>query len=85
VKQESSCVSLKQKHHRAQKDLSEALEQPPSSTNLSEAQRAILTNHDYMRLSQENVFRGDDCDKRKIKQRLISYKMLQAKLISCDE
>jgi hypothetical protein len=67
VKQESSCVSLKQKHHRAQKDLSEALEQPPSSTNLSEAQRAILTNHDDMRLSQANVFRDDDCDKLKRK------------------
>jgi predicted transposase YdaD len=35
----------KLKHHRAQKDISEALEQFHSSKNLSEAQRAILTNH----------------------------------------
>jgi hypothetical protein len=73
VKQESSCVSLKQNHHRAQKYLSEALEQLPSSKNLSEAQRAILTNHDNVWLSQANVFRGDDCDKLKSKQSKDSY------------
>ena len=33
------------KHHHAQKDISEALEQFHSSKNLSQAHRAILTNH----------------------------------------
>ena len=34
-------------HHRAKKDISEVLEQFHSSKNLSEAHRAILTNHNY--------------------------------------
>ena len=33
------------KHHHAQKDISEALEQLYSSSNLSESHRAILANH----------------------------------------
>ena len=41
MKHESSGVSLKHNHHRAQKDLSEVLEQLPSSKNLSEAHRVF--------------------------------------------
>ena len=40
MKHESACIPSKINHHRALKDLSEALEQLPSS------HRAILTNHD---------------------------------------
>ena len=36
------------KAHHAQKDISEALEQFHSSKNLSEAHRAILTNHNII-------------------------------------
>jgi hypothetical protein len=41
MKHESACISSKYNHRRAQKDLSEVLEQLPSSINLSEAHRAF--------------------------------------------
>ena len=44
MKHESISTKKFQAHH-AQKDISEALEQFHSSKNLSEAYRAILTNH----------------------------------------
>ena len=47
------------KAHRAQKDISEALEQFHSSKNLSEAQRAIPTNHSIiLALSDRCVQQG---------------------------
>jgi hypothetical protein len=47
------------KAHRAQKDISEALEQFHSSENLSEAHRAILTNHSIiLALSNRCVQQG---------------------------
>ena len=78
VKHESTFLQ-KLNHHRAQKDISEALEQFHSSKNLSEAQRAILTNHDDVWLSQANVFRGDDCDKLKRKQSKDPYNTRRSK------
>ena len=49
----------KLKHHHAQKDISEVLEQFPSSKNLSEAHKAILTNHNIiMDLSTSCVQQG---------------------------
>ena len=46
-------------HRRAQKDNSEVLEQFHSSKNLSEARRAILTNHSIiMALSNRCVQQG---------------------------
>ena len=41
VKHESSSISLKYNHCRALKDISEALEQLPSSKDISEAQRVF--------------------------------------------
>ena len=41
MNQESSSISSKYSHHRAQKYLSEALEQLPSSNDISEAQRVF--------------------------------------------
>ena len=41
MKHESSNISSKYSHLRAQKDLSEALEQLPSSKKLSEAHRVF--------------------------------------------
>ncbi len=41
MKHESSNISSKFGHRRAQKDLSEALEQLPSSKDLSEAHRVF--------------------------------------------
>ena len=47
------------KAHRAQKDISEALEQFYSSESLSEAYRAILTNHSIiLALSNRCVHQG---------------------------
>jgi len=47
------------KAHHAQKDISEALEQFHSSKNLSEAYRAILTNHSIiLALSNRCVQQG---------------------------
>ena len=49
----------KLKHHHAQKDISEALEQFHSSKNSSEEHRAILTNHGIiMALSNRCVQKG---------------------------
>ena len=45
--------------HRAKKDISEVLEQFPSSKNVSKAHRAILTNHRIFWLSQIGVSRKD--------------------------
>ena len=61
------------KAHHAQKDISEALEQFHSSKNLSEAHRAILTNHSIiMALSNRCVQQGWLWQtKKKNKQRLI--------------
>jgi len=41
VKHESATISLKYNHRCAPKDISEALEQLPSSKDLSEAQRVF--------------------------------------------
>ena len=41
VKHESATISLKYIHHRALKDISEALEQLPSSKDISEAHRVF--------------------------------------------
>ena len=41
-------ISSKLNHHRAKKDISEALEKLPSSIFLGEAHRAILTNHNKL-------------------------------------
>ena len=41
MKHESATISLKYNHHRALKDISEALEQLPSSIDISEAQRVF--------------------------------------------
>jgi hypothetical protein len=41
VKHESATISLKYNHRRAQIDISEALEQLPSSKDISEAQRVF--------------------------------------------
>ncbi len=50
--------------HRAQKDISEALEQFYSSKSLSEAHRAILTNHSMIvALSQIGVYSKDTKEK----------------------
>ena len=47
------------KAHRAQKDITEALEQFHSSKNLSKAYRAILTNHSIiLALSNRCVQQG---------------------------
>ena len=75
------------KAHHAQKDISEALEQFHSSKKLSEAQRAILSNHSIIlalsnRCVQQGLLRQT---KNKNKQRLIQYKTLQEKLMICDE
>ena len=45
--------------HHAQKDISEALEQFYSSKSLSEAHRAILTNHSMILNSQIGVYIKD--------------------------
>ena len=50
---------FKNKSHRAQKDISEALEQVLAHKNLSEAQRAILTSHHIiLALSNRCVQKG---------------------------
>mgnify|MGYP005843352537 CR=1 FL=1 len=61
------------KAHRSQKDISEALEQFHCSKNLSEAQRAIPTNHSIiLALSDRCVQQGYLWQtKKKNKQRLI--------------
>jgi hypothetical protein len=41
VKHEIANISLKYNHRHAQKDISEALEQLPSSKDISEAQRVF--------------------------------------------
>ena len=41
MKHESATISLKYNHRRAQKDISEALEQLPSSKDISEAHRVF--------------------------------------------
>ena len=53
MKHESSNISSKYSHRRAQKDLSEALEQLPSSKNLSEAHRVFEQMMINMWLSQD--------------------------------
>ena len=68
MKHESSNISSKYSHHRAQKDLSEALEQLPSSKNLSEAHRVFYQIMMIVWLSQIGVSSKDDCDKLKSKQ-----------------
>ena len=70
--------------HRAQKDITEALEQFYSSKSLSEAYRAILTNHSIiLALSNRCVQQG--YKGKTNKQNKQRYKMLQAKLMICDE
>ena len=61
------------KAHHAQKDINEALEQFHSSKNLSEAYRAILTNHSIiLALSNRCVQQGKMTQsKKQNKQRLI--------------
>ena len=61
------------KSHHAQKDISEELEQFHSSKNLSEAYRAILTNHSIIWLSQIGVSSKDRWDKLKSKTSKDSY------------
>ena len=60
-------------HHHAQKDIIEVLEQFHSSKNLSEAHRAILTNHSIiMAFSNRCVQQGRlRQTKKQNKQRLI--------------
>ena len=55
MKHESISSKKILKNHRAQKDISEALEQFHSSKKLSEADRAILTNHSII-LALSNRF-----------------------------
>ena len=77
----------KLKHHRAQKDISGALDQFHSSIFLTETHRAILTSHVIiLALSNRCVQQGFMTKNTKQnKKRLISYKTLQAELIVCDE
>ena len=70
--------------HRAQKDITEALEQFQSSKSLSEAHRAILTNHSMI-LAFSNRCVQQGYKGKTNKQSKQQYKMLQAKLMICDE
>ena len=72
------------KAHRAQKDISEALEQFYSSKSLSEAHRAILTNHSMiLAFSNRCVQQGYKIKTNKQSKK--RYKTLQAKHMICDE
>ena len=51
-----SISSKKIKAHHAQKDISEAVEQFHGSKNLSEAHRAILTNHSIILAPSNRCF-----------------------------
>ena len=66
------------------KDISEALEQFYSSKSLSEAHRAILTNHSIV-LAFSNRCVQQRYKGKTNKQSKQRYKMLQAKLMICDE
>ena len=68
MKHESATISLKYNHRRAQKDISEALEQLPSSKDISEAHRVFKQIMNNVCPSQKCVFSKDDCDKLKSKQ-----------------
>ena len=53
MKHESANISLKYYHHRALKDVSEALEQLPSSKDISEAHRVFYQTLNHVWLSQK--------------------------------
>ena len=61
------------KAHRAQKDISEALEHVQSSKKLSEAYRAILTNHSIILALSTRCVQKEylTTNKKQNKQRLI--------------
>jgi hypothetical protein len=56
VKHESATISLKYNHHHALKDISEALEQLPSSKDISEAHRVFYQIMNNVCPSQKGVF-----------------------------
>ena len=70
--------------HRTQKDINEALEQFYSSKSLSEAHRAILTNHSMI-LAFSNSCVQQGYNGKTNKQSKQIYKTLQAKHMICDE
>ena len=83
VKHESATISLKYNHNRALKDISESLEQLPSSKDTREAPRVFWKITNNVCPYQKGVSSKDDCDKLKGKE---SYNTrLQAKPVSCDE
>ena len=64
MKHERTIVSIKQIHHRALKDISEALEQKLyNSKDISEAQRVFKQFPNHVCLSQKGVCSKDDCGK----------------------
>ena len=68
MKHESAIISIKYNHRHALKYISEALEQLPSSKDISEAHRVFYQITNNVCPSQKGVFRKDDCDKLKSKQ-----------------
>jgi len=67
------------KAHRAQKDISEALEQFHSSIFLSEAHKAIISNHSIILASQIGVSSKYTCDKLRSKTSKDSYNTRRSK------
>ena len=64
MKHERSIVSIKQIHHCALKDISEALEQKQyNSKDISEAHRVFSQFPNHECLSQKGVWSNDDCGK----------------------
>ena len=64
MKHERTIVSIKQIHHRALKDISEALEQKLySSKDISEAHRVFLSNYESSVSLSKGVYSKDDCGK----------------------
>ena len=73
MKHESANISSKCNHCRAKQDISEGLEQLPSSKDLSEANRVFLQIMINVLLSQIIVSSKDDCQKLERKQNKDSY------------
>jgi hypothetical protein len=69
VKHESATISIKYNHRRVLKDISEALEQLPSSKDISEAHRVFQQITIIVCPPQKVCPANNDCGKLKSKQR----------------
>ena len=84
MKHERLTISTKLSHRRALKDISDAPEEKLSSSKDISEHIEYSNKFRIMCVSPKGVYSKDDCGKLK-KQRLKSYKTLQAKHISCGE